>query len=283
MRRFLAPVVLAGSALGCATEVESFTTDARSGTTQALVAVERSTTVASPATARSGALAQLVHASGEVEGRAVLGLVSGLGALPAADECAVTRPAASTVGGLAPAELLELGTVTLEAGGLASTLAPHAFPTVTDVISGVVYTTRDRSPLPEGLEYTLTTSGTPLVPALEVTSVAPVAPTDATLDGIALADVETLAPNHPFELAWTPGHPDDLVVLRLVAADAEPVACAFPADRGVGTVSGASFAGRGVGRLSVHRVRRTEFVAPGIDRAELRFDFDVSTTITFVD
>lgn len=282
MRRLPALLGLGPLALACASEVDS-PSDATAGTTQALVAIERSTQVGVATSHRSAALAQVVHAPAEADGRAVLALVSGLGALPPLDDCVIVRPAGASASGLGPAELVDVGTVTLESGGISSTLAPHAFPTVTDVVSGVVYTTRDRSPLPEGLEYVLTASGTGFSPPWSASALAPVAPTEAALDGVPVADVATLAPAQPFELSWSPGHADDVIVLRLATADAEPIACAYPGARGTGVVHGEDFAGRGVGRLSIHRVRRVEFAAPGVERGELRFDFDVSVAVTFVD
>jgi hypothetical protein len=274
-------------ALACSATPEAYTSDAESGSTHALISVERSTPVDALETPRATALAGFVRVPAIVDPKSVMNLV-GLGLeLPPAGQCARAARGPDATTPLAPlgrVEFLEAGDVTLSAGGSATVLAPRAFPTVTDLVSGVVYTTRDRSadPLPAGARYALNTEGALAIPPLAVVERAPAALDGATIGGLPVAEVSSIATTRPIDLTWNVGEAGDFVYVELSSADgAANTVCAFRDEAGAGTVPPAAHDSVGPGTLSLHRARSREFLSPGISRGELRFDFELVTQVTF--
>jgi hypothetical protein len=285
--RSVAAVSALLGALACSASPEPYTADADSGSTHALISVERSTTIGELEAPRATALAGFVRVPPIVDPKSVMNLV-GLGLeLPAAGQCArATRrhDATTSLAPLGRVEFLEAGDVTLNAGGSATVLAPRAFPTVTDLVSGVVYTTRDRSaePLPAGERYALRTEGTLSVPSLAVSERAPAALDGATIGGVPLAEVSSIPTTRPIDLTWNVGEAGDLVYVELSAGDgAVSTVCAFRDEAGAGTVPPLSHDTIGAGTLELHRARSREFAGAGINRGELRFDFELVTRVTF--
>ena len=274
----------AAVAMGCTQSVDPYTTDADTGSTHALISVERTVSADSSSAVRSDAIARFVNLTADSDSTAVLELVGMSLGLPPHDECAsvLERDPSTPLSSLGPVELLEVGNVTIDAGGETHALAPYAFPTVTDTVSGVVYTSRDRSPLPEGVRYAVATSGTDDVPPVSIAGRAPVEPEAVTLGGVPLGEVLEVALSEPVDVTWNVGAPSDLVYVRLTTDDAsDAVVCTFPAERGVGTIPAGSFVAEGAGRVSVHRLRSLAFAASGVDRGELRFDFEVAASVDF--
>jgi hypothetical protein len=202
--------------------------------------------------------------------------------LPAAGACKKVErnPKAVPEEDLAQAELLDAGEVTLVAGGVVTTLAPRAFPSAADAISGVVYTTRDRAaePLPAASRYTVATSGSTAIDPISVEFLAPAALDGVTLMGSPLGDIATLRTARTLDLAWNAGAPGDLVYVTL-ETDALSTVCAYRDDAGRGALP-ASALTSGSGALSVHRLRATPFSSVGLVSGELRFDFEVSRAVT---
>src|SRR5262249_44971162 len=124
--------------------------------------------------------------------------------LPAAGACRKSDAGAKPVPAeeLARAELVDAGEVTLVAGGVVTTLAPRAFPSAADAISGVVYTTRDRAaePLPAAARYTIATSGSAALDPISAELPAPATLSGVTLVGTPLGEVSTLHASQPLEL-----------------------------------------------------------------------------------
>ena len=74
----------------------------------------------------------------------------------------------------------------------------------------------------------------------------------------------------------------DVVVVELTSSDGAALAvCSFRDDTGAGTVPVGTFDVPGSGRLSLHRVRTSEFSAGDVDLGELRFDFEVAANVSF--
>jgi hypothetical protein len=274
-------------ALGCAVEPVEYTADADTGSTHALVSVERSTLVNADEAPRAEALAGFVRVPAVVDPGSVLNLV-GLGLeLPPAGQCASRAPNSEGRPALSPlghVEFLDAGDVALTARSSATTLAPRAFPTVTDRVSGVVYTTRDRSAdqLPVGERYELRTSGGLGVPQLVVETQAPAALDGVSLGGMPLGEVETVSTSKVLDIAWTAGESGDLVYVELATEGGSTTTCTFRDELGAGSVPAGAFDRTGVGRLGVHRVRvRDFFRPPAIDRGELRFDFELVAPLRY--
>ncbi len=277
-------------ATACSAEMEDYTADAETGSTHALITVDRSVAADGTSTPRAGAIAGFVRMPADADARAVLGLV-GLGPqLPAPGQCSARLdPGTGSHNAMAATgrvEFMDAGDVTVDAGDGALTLAPRAFPTVTDRISGVMYTTRDRSadPLPAGVRYAIRTTGSDGVSPISVAADAPPALDGVTVGGLPLQDVRKVSTSAPVDVTWNVGASGDLVYVELVAADGtNSTLCAFRDDSGAGTVPAGAFDRAGPGRLSVHRVRTRDFTTAGVDQGQLRFDFERAATIAFGD
>ena len=273
--------------LSCANEIDAYGADADTGSTHALVSVERSTSVSGDQN-RGGALAGFVRMPGHVDARALMSLVGLDPNLPELGRCtsSTDHKASQPLSGLGTIELLDAGDVALEAEGLRTTLAPRAFPTVTDSISGVMYTTRDRSAdsLPAHARYSMQVAGSADIAALALSATAPSIVDGATIGGIPLAELENVSIKQPLDLTWTVGNPGDLLYVQLVAQDGSVTSvCGFKDDLGAATVPANTFAGLGAGYLAVRRVRLQEFRGVGIDRGQLRFDFELTANVSFVE
>lgn len=284
--RFLALVgtsLLAIHAIACSVTTAEDAAEAEAGSTHALVTVTRTASATSPESVRADAFASFLRAPADAEAGSVL-RGAGLSVdLPAAGECRKTSLGQALPSGpLTRAELLDVGEVTLVAGGSVTTLAPRAFPTVTDSISGVVYTTRDRTaaPLPAGSSYTVATTGGSGLGPLSAEGQAPPALTDLRLAGVGFADAATLPAHHEIEIAWAAGSASDRLYLE-IDSDAGTSLCAFHDEAGHGVVPAAFAPPLGEAVVSVHRLRQTTFSEVGLSRGELRFDFELSRSVSF--
>ena len=125
----------------------------------ALVTVERSTTENATEAPRAAAFAGFVRTPPDVDASAMLQL-AGFGLdLPTVGQCAEPnreRTSNLRLSPLARVEFLDAGDVALRTRSTSALLATRALPAVTDLIAGVVYTTRDRAadPLPAAANYT---------------------------------------------------------------------------------------------------------------------------------
>jgi hypothetical protein len=277
---------LALAALGCSAELEQFTADAESGSTHALISVERSGVAEQPEAARAGALAGFVRIPADVDSKALVELVGLSRPLPAVGQCrsATEEPPAASPSSVGHVEFLEAGDVSIYAAEEPATLAPHAFPTVTELISGVVYTTRDRSavPLPAATRYGIRVTGGAAVPPFAIEREAPPELDSVTVGGVPLAEVSEIRLSEPVDLTWSVGAAGDLVIVELASADGTKSAlCTFRDDAGAGSVAGRTLSVAGAGRLSLRRLRVIELSQSGLDAGELRFDFELAQSVTF--
>ena len=273
------------SALACSAEVDDYGSDAAVGSTHALITVERSTTVDPRGGSSAEALAGFVRVPAEVDAKLAMQLLGLEFDLPPADTCRTlqTNDPSVPLAGMGRIEFLEAGKVVLQAGEAATDLAPRAFPTVTDLISGVMYTTRGRTaePLPAGASYTLRTTGGVEVPPVAAAAEAPDTLSGVTLQGIPLGDVSSVATDIPQDLTWNVGRPGDTVWVQLSTPGKSDTVCVFRDDAGVGTIPAKAFSGQGTGRFAMHRQRTVAFTAAGLNRGVVRFDFQVSTAVDY--
>ncbi len=279
-------------ALGCTVAPASDDADAEKGSTHAVVAVSREDSL--DAAPRGDALAGFVQLPPSADRSAALEL-AGLGLeVPEAGQCSrksQERPT-SSLSGVSRIEFLDAGRVQLVAGSAEPhTLAPHAFPTIADFISGVVYASRDQSGegLPPAQLYRIETSSDGYVGALSAEQAAPNMPAEVTLSGSDFAATEALKSGQPLDLTWSVSNdPGDRFYVELSAARGDAgVVCAFDDTAGAGTVPTEGYAAGDEARLAVHRLRlvRTTTNATSASNEtvdlELRFDFSVSRSIRF--
>ena len=262
--------------------------DAETSSTHALITVERTANENSVEAPRAAAFAGFVRTPPEVDANAVLRL-AGFGLdLPAVGQCADSNRdrATSTVplSRLGRVEFLDAGDVVLRTATTSTLLATRALPAVTDLIAGVVYTTRDRAadPLPAAATYTLSTSGG-VLGAFDVNAGAPPLLTAVSVGSSPLAELTTVASRNPLGLSWSRGQSRDLVYVELATQDGGVTTrCTFRDDAGAGSVPAGVFTGTGVGELSLHRVHTQPFASGSVDAGEVRFDFEQSAHVEFV-
>ncbi len=289
-------VALGVVALGCSVASEDYASDADGGSTHAVVAIARDDSIGGAS--RADAFAGFLHLPAGTDRQAALD-AAGLGLdLPALDSCVVGehRRRPTELSSLSRIELLDAGRVRLlaESAEAPHELAPHAFPTVTDLISGVVYASRDQSAdgLPAGSLYRVEAGDGGTFAPLSVEHSAPPALMDVTAAGMPLEAVDSVAVDAPLDLTWSvSGDTKDFVYVELTesgSSTSSSVVCAFEDAAGAGTVPTEHLTAGEVGHLLVHRVRRArpDVDAPAlgggevsVDQLELRFDFSLSTRV----
>ncbi len=276
-------LVAAVAALSCTAEVPPYSTDADTGSAQAFVSIERTTRAHELSDTRAEAFAGVLQTPPEMDPSAVLKLTGLIRELPTEGLCSDGRERGSVrLGPLSKVELLDAGNLAIDAG-IPTSLAPRAFPTVTDLVSGVVYTTRDRDAerLPAAADYRVTASGGSFQ-AFSTQAAAPAELENVTVDGAPLAEVSVLGARAPLAISWLAGEAKDLVYVELTSESGQPaMLCAFRDDAGSATVPSGFVPGSGRGTFGVHRLRMIPFQADGLTRAELRFDFEVETEVSF--
>jgi hypothetical protein len=278
-------LLVSGLVSACSASSASYTSDADRGSTHAVVTIERRDVIGET-TVQAEAFASFFRTPPEVD-FALVTRITGLELrLPELGECQPVSQARDSSVPLSPlrrVELLSAGDVTLETPGGRVDLAPRAFPAVTDVVAGVVYTTRDRAAaLPAGEPYALNAAGSSWLAPLAFSAEAPSALENVSLSGSPLASRPPLT-NADAELGWKPGSSRDVVYITLTGQDpADSVSCSFRDDAGRGTVPAALLPRSSEVALSVHRLRSVALAStPGgaIDAGELRFDFELATTV----
>jgi hypothetical protein len=277
--------LLSAAAFGCSVTPADYNTDALSGSTHGLITVERTQTENSGEAPRATAFAGFVRTPPEVDANAVM-RIAGFGLdLPAVGQCAELnrdREPSMALSSLGRVEFLDAGEVTLRTASTSAALATRAFPAVTDLIAGVVYTTRDRAadPLPADASYALSTSGGVLKP-FNVSANAPALLSAVSVNSTPLAELSQVSPRAAIALAWAPGLSGDLVYVEFSTQDGSSARCTFRDEAGSGTVPAFAFSGSGAGELSLHRMHRETFTSGSVDAGEVRFDFEQSANVEF--
>lgn len=286
-----------------------------SSQTVAQVEIERSRT-ANGTSAEAMAHFVATPASAAITTRAALELAGLDQPLPAIGSCHNpfdygNRPIASA----GELRLLEAGDVIITSDAALVELAPRAFPSISSLASGVVYTTRDRGEhsLPSRSQYTVTVDGSDHVDRLALEGRAPDELSAATLGGLPLQQVTEVSAQQPLDITWAVSEPTDsandtdydndsdyadVVYVDIVAVDrvsadhqaaelgqSQPrgfettaIRCSFNDSDGAGTIPQATLASLGYEpvQLSLHRRRTFSSVSSTGHRARLRFDFAVS-------
>jgi hypothetical protein len=280
---------LGAAALGAACSVApvEYSAEADAGSsTHALITVERSSVLNSAEAPRAAAFAGFVRTPPEVDANAMLRL-AGFGLdLPAVGQCAEPnreRGSRMPLSPLGRVEFLDAGDVTLRTSSTNALLATRALPAVTDLIAGVVYTTRDRAaePLPPATNYTLSASGG-LLRAFNVNAQAPAQFSSVNVGSTPLAELGRVPVHQGIALNWSPGSSRDVVYVELTSQDGSAtLRCTFRDDAGSGNVPGSAFVGTGPGEISLHRVHSEPFASGSVDAGEVRFDFEQSANVEF--
>ncbi len=273
-------VLLPGLAasLGCAGTVSGSgdELDAEAArTTSALVSIER--TVDGTQGSRAEASARFLRVTAPATGDDAVRAIGATLELPAQGSCAaVSTRAARTAGPLPVVELLDVGTVSLEAAGVETRLSPRQLPDVTDVVHGVVYArATDPALLPSGARYVVRVAGGAELGGFETAVSAPGDPGEVRIAGESEAGVLS-ASGATIDLTWTPAQ-DDLVYVDVRPEQTDSVRCTL-GDGGTGSIPALLL--DEAGTLLVHRLHREALRARGIDAGEVRFDF--ARTVTYV-
>jgi hypothetical protein len=283
-----APVIALISA-ACSVAPVDDGSDADTGsTTHALVTVERSVTENAAEAPRAAAFAGFVRTPPGVDANSMMRL-AGFGLdLPPVGQCAEPngdRAASVPLSPLARVEFLDAGDVTLRTATTSAALATRALPAVTDLIAGVVYTTRDRAadPLPAAANYTLSTTGG-VLGAFNVNASAPPLLSGVSVGSTPLSELTTVAVQSPLALSWNRGLARDLVYIELTTQGGSATTrCTFRDDAGQGSVPAGAFVATGAGEVSLHRVHSEPFASGGVAAGEVRFDFEQSANVEFSD
>ncbi len=267
-------IAAAPAALGCTGAVAGADgVDAEPAShTNAVVAVERTSDPVEGVQAQASA--RFLRVSATTSTDEALSAVGASLDLPAIGTCAAVATLGETAGtaaGPAPiVELVDVGSVSLEAAGGETLLWPRQLPDVTDVVSGVVYAraAADPSALPPSSRYVVRVGGAGLAP-LELAAWAPGPADDIRLGGEDAGQV--VASGASIDLAWTPSLAgDDLVYVDVSPHD---VRCVF-GDSGRASLSTVFLDEQGA--LVLHRLHRewtSGWATRGIETAEVRFDF----------
>jgi hypothetical protein len=266
----LAPTV------GCAGTVSgsSDVADAETATTSAIVVISR--TADTSQGSRAEASARFIRVAAPTSTQDALRAIGAALDLPARGSCASvgSLAAAPAARGTPVVELMDVGPVSLEADGVQTRLLPRQVPDVTDVVSGVVYArATDPAVLPASARYVVHVGGAPDHAPVDLAATAPGDPSEVRVAGEDTSGV-LVATGAWVNFAWTPEGVDDLVYV-----DVRPsgVRCAFD-EVGLAAMSTLYFDSSGT--LVLHRVRRERLHSPGIDSAEVRFDF--ARTLAYV-
>jgi hypothetical protein len=235
---------------------------------------------------------------------------------PAVGECSTVNKASNgrepESGSARAVELVDMGTVAIEANGVAVSLPARRLPDILDLVSGVVYSTRVTDPetLPSDATYVLRASGPVSTgadtdfQALAVSAAAPLALGENDTLAVGGQDVKSsggiaLSTDTPVDVSWGAGNPEDLVYVDVTQSPGAPLApaastprtvrCVF-ADVGHATLPVAALTpiaavpdgdGPFQGILAIHRLHRESFQARGIDTGEIRFDFARVVTVAW--
>lgn len=283
---------------GCsvATAEESASTERSS--TQAVLRIQREELP--DRTARGDALAGFIRLPASADRARTLRLAGLSSDFPPPGQCRErdASDATSSVSELGRIDLLDADGVELKIGDRDHELAPHAFPTVTDWIRGVVYTSRDRGAehLTPGEVFRFVARSVEGTGDVEVVSASPPSLLDVTLAGQAWDEVEGVEWRPFLDVTWAPATPREAtttfdVVTVSVESERTSWSCSFLDVDGAGSVPlrvARADGDRdivGVGeeaRVSVHRVRETASqLSNEVDLLEVHFDFSVVTRLRF--
>ena len=257
--------------------------------THAVVELQRSKSTNASVSDQANVLVSVLRVPATLDSRNVVRLVGLSPTSPEPGQCERVDYALSATEATVPVqhvEMLDVGDVTLIAGTHASPLARQAFPTVTDFIAGVVYTTRDLSsdPLPPSDYYSIVARGALSIPPFRIDASAPREPSNVTVDGMSLAQVTRLTRSVGVDLAWDPGKPGDRLMVEVKSPDKpNDVTCALDDTAGKGRLPPDLLISRGTVRFEIHRMRTTSATINGLDRTQVEFDYSLDHLLELTD
>jgi hypothetical protein len=258
-------------------------------TTHAVVELQRSRSSNASIGNQANVLMSVLRVPATLDSRNVVRMVGLSPTSPEPGQCERVDYAATATEATVPVqhvEMLDVGDVTLIAGARASPLARQAFPTVTDFIAGVVYTTRDLSsdPLPPSPVYSIVARGAQNIPSFRIDASAPQEPTNVTLEGVNLGQVTRLARGIGVDVTWDPGKVGDKFLIEVKSPDRpNDVTCAFNDTSGRGRLPPDFLISRGTVRIEIHRLRTTPVTIKGLDRSQVEFDYSLDHLLELVD
>lgn len=268
------------TAAACAVERADGDTVPVPDSVEALVSIERAEYLDGDE-ARAEAAAHFARIPAHVDANALFQALGLVGELPPLGECFVGDSILSDVPEDLFVEFVEAGDVVIRADGTDTPLARHAVLSFSNVISGVVYTTLDRSadPFPSGQMYRATSTGGELTP-MTLEGEAPDTLDNVRLEGLAWEYLPDVPLRGPLEVTWASGEQDDVIVIEFSSGSATYAQCAF-ADSGQAAIPAAAVPNAGTGYLSIRRLRVVSVETPNADGGQLRFDFSVHAPVSY--
>jgi hypothetical protein len=276
----LASVIFASAACSCSGDDNRYT-EVIPTETHAVVQLQRSKSTNATVADQANALVSVLRVPATLDSRNVVRLVGLSSNSPEPGQCErvdYTRSATEATVPVQHVEMLDVGDVTLVAGGQTSPLARQAFPTVTDFMAGVVYTTRDLSsaPLPPVASYSILARGAAKIQAFRIDATAPEDVTNVKIEGVDLAEVTRLVRGEGVDLTWNPGHIGDRLVVEIKnPSRPSDINCAFKDTEGRGHLPADVLISSGIVRLELHRLRTTLSNTRGLDRSQIEFDYSL--------
>jgi len=245
---------------------------------------------------RADALAGLIRVPETADAAEVFALAGLRDQLPPVGQCQTGEAASAELAAagleMQSVELVPADVVSVRTSGGAHLLAPHAFPSVSDSIRGVIYASRDQTAwsLPSGGRYEIVLGGAEGLENERAVHESPGVPSGVTIGGLPLTEVSEIR-QPDLDLTWAPsGSTLDLLAARLRTAEST-YTCTFRDADGFGSISlaeaekaiaGVAFARDTAGTLSLHRVRAEASATPGeTSVVEVRFDFSVARELAF--
>lgn len=245
------------------------TADADTTAVAAVVVVEQSSGPGEATHTESFARFLRTHGGIDDTARAMVGATLDM---PAVGACKAIAPGEGSAPSR-PLELLNVGSLSLDGRGSHAALVPRRVPDVVDLVSGVVYTTREAPTF--GDKVTLKAGGSPDFDAFSLTVDAPPTLEALRINGLDPTNGVVLGlGTQRVDVSWVPS--SDLVYIDLAAGKAPPsMRCAFK-DDGVASVP---LLGDD-NTLSIHRVRQDSLHVRGIDEGAVRFDTSRVAAVT---
>lgn len=276
----LASFVFAAAACSCSSD-DNRSTEVIPTVTHAVVELQRYRSTNASLVDQANVLVSVLRVPTTLDSSNVVRLVGLSPSSPEPGQCERIDYARASTHATVPVqnvEMLDVGDVAIIAGGRASPLARQAFPTVTDFIAGVVYTTRDLSSvsLPPVSSYSILARGAAKIPPFRIDVAAPEEISNVKLEGIELAEATRLIRGTSVELTWNPGHVNDKFVVEIKNPNRpSDVSCAFNDAAGRGRLPADILISSGIVRLELHRLRTALAQTRGLDRAQIEFDYSL--------
>jgi hypothetical protein len=256
----------------------------RPATIHAVFVVERAQILDSPFEQSATAYGGVMRMPSTVDAERVMRLSGFLEELPEVGTCEVvgaTRPSPA-LSGVDELQMLDVGDITVQVGSQTTKLVRQAFPFVTGFLAGVVYSSRDREAevLPPSSSFIFSAKGSGKVPRFSLAADSPPAIASVAVNAVGLQEVERVTLSEPIVFTWKVGTPDDMVWVELGRTGSQKTAlCVFRDTEGRGTVPASLIDERGVGLISVHRLRQHRMKADGIADGRIQFDFRVTSRV----